>query len=157
MWVKPPRVRIPDSPPRRSKRHVVCSDLFYKLERTHFVAPPLQTEPAVLGFGFVNCRSVSIRLAILFCPRQLARLWFNIIPKNNRTRAHFKVSTNSKVRTCHLFHTPVKSKYKKNTKSREFFKPDVQHPRFRGVKKQSARVKVGHVISKQVKIERMEL
>ena len=43
--------------PCRSKRPIACSDLFYKSERTHFAAPPLQTATAYAGvrFGY-GCR-----------------------------------------------------------------------------------------------------
>ena len=44
----PVRVRSPA--PRRSKLYIACSDLFYKSERAHAAAPPLQIEPAALGF-----------------------------------------------------------------------------------------------------------
>ena len=44
-------VRVPVPAPRRSKRHIVCSDFLEKSERTHFVAPPFQTGPASLGSG----------------------------------------------------------------------------------------------------------
>ena len=47
MWVQ-----VPSSAPSRSKCHIVCSDFFYKPERTHFVAPPFQTEPAAAGLRF---------------------------------------------------------------------------------------------------------
>ena len=44
------RVRLPPRAPRRSKRHIVCSDFFYeKSERTHFIAPPFQITTAALG------------------------------------------------------------------------------------------------------------
>ena len=44
------RVRLPPRAPRRSKRHIVCSDFFYKKsERTHFIAPPFQITTAALG------------------------------------------------------------------------------------------------------------
>ena len=45
-------VRISDGSPRRSKRHIACSDFFLqKSERAHFAAPPFQTGPAALGSG----------------------------------------------------------------------------------------------------------
>ena len=47
----PVRVRSPA--PRRSKLCIACSDFFQKSERAHAAAPPLQTEPAALGFGLV--------------------------------------------------------------------------------------------------------
>ena len=43
---KRPWVQIPPLGPRRSKRHIACSDFFRKSERAHFAAPPLQTGPA---------------------------------------------------------------------------------------------------------------
>lgn len=33
---------------------IACSNLFYKSERAHVVAPPLQIEPATLGFDLVS-------------------------------------------------------------------------------------------------------
>ena len=47
-------VRLPSPPPRRSKRHIACSDLFYQSERAHSAAPPLQIATAYAGsrFGF---------------------------------------------------------------------------------------------------------
>ena len=47
------RVRIPPAAPRRSKRHIACSDFFQKSERAHSAAPPFQIEPAALGFDLV--------------------------------------------------------------------------------------------------------
>ena len=45
-------------PPRRSKRHIACSDFFQKSERAHFAAPPFQTATALLGCSLVlNKRS----------------------------------------------------------------------------------------------------
>ena len=46
-------VRIHPPPPRQSKRHIACSDFLLKSERAHSAALPLQTEPALLGFGLV--------------------------------------------------------------------------------------------------------
>lgn len=37
------------APPRRSKRHIACSDFFQKSERAHFAAPPFQTATVSLG------------------------------------------------------------------------------------------------------------
>ena len=49
------RVRLPPRAPRRSKRHIVCSDFFYKKsERTHFIAPPFQITTAALGCDLVS-------------------------------------------------------------------------------------------------------
>ena len=39
-------VQVSSLAPRRSKRHIVCSDFFQKSERTHFVAPPFQITTA---------------------------------------------------------------------------------------------------------------
>ena len=36
--------------PRRSKRCIACSDLFYKSERAYAAAPSFQIEPTALGF-----------------------------------------------------------------------------------------------------------
>ena len=47
-------VRVPSGAPRRSKLYIACSDLFYKSERTHFVAPPFQLRPALLGSQLVG-------------------------------------------------------------------------------------------------------
>ena len=39
--------------PRRSKLYIACSDFLQKSERAHAAAPPLQIEPAALGFDLV--------------------------------------------------------------------------------------------------------
>ena len=60
-------VRLPSPPPRRSKRHIACSDLFYKSERAHSAAPPFQIEPAPLGFNLVLGVDLNI---VLRCSKQ---------------------------------------------------------------------------------------
>ena len=50
-------VRIHPLPPRRSKLCIACSDLFYKSERAHAAAPPLQTGPAIAGLRFGSAAS----------------------------------------------------------------------------------------------------
>ena len=46
-------VRVPLPVPRRRGRHIVRGDFFQKSPLTHFVAAPLQIEPAALGFDLV--------------------------------------------------------------------------------------------------------
>ena len=46
-------VRVPPPAPSRSKLYIACSDFFQKSERAHSAAPPLQIEPAALGFDLV--------------------------------------------------------------------------------------------------------
>ena len=60
------RVRFPSPAPRRSKRHIACSDLFYKSERAHSAAPPFQIEPAALGFDLVLGTDLKVVASILF-------------------------------------------------------------------------------------------
>lgn len=45
-------VRFPSGVPRRSKLCIACSDLFYKSERAHAAAPPLQTKSVAAGVWF---------------------------------------------------------------------------------------------------------
>ena len=46
---KGPWVRIPPSPPRRSKLCIACSDFFYKSERAHAAAPPFSNRTRFAG------------------------------------------------------------------------------------------------------------
>ena len=50
------RVRFPSPAPRRSKRHIACSD-FFKSGLSHFASPPFQTATAPLGRALVRLRS----------------------------------------------------------------------------------------------------
>ena len=59
----PVRVRPPA--PRWSKLYVACSDFFQKSERVHFAAPPLQIEPAWLGFGLVLAANLKAAASIV--------------------------------------------------------------------------------------------
>ena len=59
-------VRVPSGVPRRSKRCIACSDLFYKSERAHAAAPPFQIEPAALGFDLVFGTDLKVVASILF-------------------------------------------------------------------------------------------
>ena len=49
-------VQVSSLAPRRSKRHIVCSDFFQKSERTHSVAPPFQITTAPPGCDLVGKR-----------------------------------------------------------------------------------------------------
>ena len=51
---KGPWVRIPPSPPRRSKLCIACSDFFQTSERVHAAAPPFQTANAALVCGLMK-------------------------------------------------------------------------------------------------------
>ena len=57
---------VAGAPPRRSKRYIACSDLFYKSEQAHSAAPPFQIEPAVLGFDLVLSADLNVVTSILF-------------------------------------------------------------------------------------------
>ena len=59
-------VRFPSPAPRRSKRHIACSDLFYKSEQAHSAAPPFQIEPAAPGFDLVLGIDLKAVASILF-------------------------------------------------------------------------------------------
>ena len=64
--------------PCRSKRHIACSDLFYKSERAHSAAPPFQSEPAALGFDLVSGTDLKVMASILFrCSTLRRRLWIS--------------------------------------------------------------------------------
>ena len=43
---------IGSAPPRRSKRHIACSDFFQKSERTHYAAPPFPNRTRFAGLRF---------------------------------------------------------------------------------------------------------
>ena len=52
-WSDPVPVRVRSAAPRRRGRHIVRGDFFQKSLLTHFVAAPLQIEPAALGRDLV--------------------------------------------------------------------------------------------------------
>ena len=52
-WSDPVPVRVRSAAPCRRGRYIVRGDFFQKLPLTHFVAAPLQIEPAALGFDLV--------------------------------------------------------------------------------------------------------
>ena len=58
LGVKKPWVQVPPLGPRRRKLCIACDDFFMrcmkKSTRAHTAAPPLQIEPASLGFDLVN-------------------------------------------------------------------------------------------------------
>ena len=61
----PSVVRIHLPPPRRRGLHIVRDDFFQKSSLTHSVAPPLQTEPAALGFGLVLAANLKAAVSIV--------------------------------------------------------------------------------------------
>jgi hypothetical protein len=60
----PSMVRIHPPPPRRSKRHIACSDFLSKSERAHSAAPPFK--PQTLCW-FAVCWGTVERMSFRFC------------------------------------------------------------------------------------------